>query len=331
MKRITIAIVGATGLVGRNFLRLIENEKDNNYNLELFASEKSVGKTMLINGIPYKINPVKKGCFKQCNFVFLFTNADVSKLIAIQAKREGSIVIDNSSYFRMRKNVPLVIPEINLNTALNKKIIANPNCSTIIAALPLYALLKKYPIKEIQFTTFQSVSGSGMNGIKALKDSLSDVPNDFYPVNIAKTCLPCIGKMLKNGFSEEENKMINETKKIFNDYGLKINATCVRVPIENCHAINVFVKFKRNFKLKNVVKRLKAQTGVTVLDDFPPNNLPTNYLALENTQVFVGRIRHAVGSDNALLFYVVGDNLLRGSSYNAYEIMRNILKENDSL
>ncbi len=330
MKNVNIAVVGATGFVGSKFLKLIENDRNYRYNIKLFASEKSLGKEVIVNGKMHKINLVDKNSFKNCDFVFLFTNSTLSKRYAPLALKSGAIVIDNSSNFRMKKNVPLIVPEINFSCCANKKLIANPNCSTLIALLPIFAL-KKYGLREINFTTFQSVSGSGIKGLNALIDNSRGIYNDFYGCDITKTCLPQIGNFLKNGNSEEEQKMINETHKIFNDYFLKISATCVRVPVPFCHAVSVLIKFSKNFTLKGIKNCLKKQSGIIICDNFQKNIYPTSLLAVDKNEVFVGRLRRVKNVENTLLFYVVGDNLLRGAAYNAYLIMQEKLKINDSL
>jgi len=323
MKGFSIGIVGITGLVGEQFLKILEKSDIKFNELRFFASESSENKQILFRNTPYNIKTVNKNSLFGLDFVFLFTSASLSKAYAKIAIKSGAKVIDNSSAFRMLNSVPLIIPEINFEHYDKQQLIANPNCSTIIALLPIFAVMKKYPIEQINFTTLQSVSGSGKKGIEAL-----NCDNGFYNCDIRSTCIPQIGNIKKSGYSEEELKMIYETKKIFNNPDLKITSTCIRVPVKNCHGICVYLQLSRSFRLDYIKKSLKNSEQVVFCDD--SDKLPNSLKVTGDSRVYVCRLRRAGGIKNALLFYVLGDNLTRGASYNAYVIMKKII-EHDCL
>ena len=326
-----LAVVGASGLVGQAFLKLLKERDILIKDLRLFGNE-SVGKTFFWCGKEYFFQPLSEGCFDGCDFIFLFCSAKISEVCIEIAKSSDGIVIDNSSLKRMDKNVPLIVPEINANAIGNSKIIANPNCTTAICALPLFAISKQYKIESIEFCTYQSVSGCGKTGLQDLFDTRYGKKEKFFKYNVSETCIPKIDEVGEQNYTFEEWKMVNETKKIFNNYFLKIGATCIRVPVANCHAVSVFVKLKNEFLLDNIKQALCNEREIIVLDDLKNDIYPVSTLASGKTEVFVGRIRECLYDKTALLFYVLSDNLLRGAAYNAYLIMEYLInRNNDSL
>lgn len=326
-----LAIVGASGLVGQAFLKLLKDKNFNVKDLRLFGNE-SIGKTFAFDKKEYKVQPLKKGCFDGCDFIFLFCSAKVSEFCIEIAKSSNGIVIDNSSLKRMDEEIPLVVPEINANTIKYSRVIANPNCTTAICALPLFAIKKQYEIDSIEFCSYQAVSGCGKIALQDLYDTRNGKKEKFFKYNVSETCIPKIDEVFEQNYTREEWKMVNETKKIFNDYSLKIGATCVRVPVSNCHAISVFVKLRSEFSLEKIKQALINENGIIVLDDLQNDVYPVCTLASGKTEVYVGRIRKCLYDRNALLFYALSDNLLRGAAYNAYLIMRYLIKnKNDSL
>ena len=231
------------------------------------------------------------------------------------------MVIDNSSYWRMDENVPLVVPEVNpQDIKKHKGIIANPNCSTIQAVVPLKALHEKYKIKRIVYSTYQAVSGSGVGGIKDLEDGVDGKPNSFYPHPIAYNCLPHIDVFEDNGYTKEELKMINETKKIFNDFDMKVTATTVRVPVKNSHSESINIEFENPFELSDLVNTLENMNGVIVMDNPKENKYPTTVDSTGRDEVFVGRIRRDFSVDNGVNIWVVADNIRKGAATNTVQI-----------
>lgn len=322
----SIAIVGVSGLVGKAFLKLLENENIAITKLRLFGSENSAGEFVEFNNKKYEIEKIRPSCFDDVDFLFLFCPSNVSKNCIKIAKSSRCVIIDNSALKRMEKSVPLVVPEINGFLAKGQKLIANPNCTTAICALPLYKINTIYKISSINFCTYQAVSGSGRMGLIELIKTRTSNSNDLYAYNITKTCIPKIGSSSKFGYTVEEWKMVNETKKIFDNDELKISATCVRVPIENCHSIVVYVKFKRKFSISKIKKILSNQKGIVLLNDLKNDIYPVATIGNGKSEVFVGRIRRCLGEDNALLLYILSDNLLRGAAYNALMIMRYLIE-----
>ena len=242
------------------------------------------------------------------------------------AAQNGCIVIDNSSAFRMDKNVPLVVPEVNPEDInFNKGIIANPNCSTIQAMLPIKALDEKYKVKRIVYSTYQSVSGAGRYGIEDLENGSKNVTLKKFPHPIYNNCLPHIDEFTESGYTKEEEKMINETRKILHKPDLKITATCVRVPVLNCHCENINLEFEEDFDIKDVFETLENFENITVLDN-PKENLyplPTGVSGRDN--VFVGRIRRDNSVKNGLNLWVVADNIRKGAATNAIQILEKLI------
>ncbi len=321
MKKYNIAILGATGLVGTTFLKVMEEYEILVNELRLFASKKSLGKTIKYMGKDHQVKTVSPGCFKGIDYALFSAGGTISKEVAKQAIEEGAIVIDNSSAFRMDEGIPLVVPEVNLNDAISHKLIANPNCSTIQAILPLYALDKEYGIEEVTYNTYQAVSGAGYKG---LDDFDRDKP-EFFPYVIKETCIPQIDVFMDDGYTKEEHKMIDETKKILHRPDLLVSATCIRVPVKLSHAVSIRVKLKQKPELIKIRKTLANQPGIVLLDEPKAGIYPTSVQANNTDSVYVGRIRKDKIDDFTILLYCVADNVRKGAASNAVQIMKGLM------
>ena len=328
-KQISVAIVGATGLVGRTFLKVLEESeiKSQVKNLYLFASKKSAGKKLIFDGKEFLVEELTEENVKSktIDYAFFSAGEKVSKAFAKVFVETGAVVIDNSSAYRMDKDVPLVVPEINFENS-DSKIVANPNCSTIQCMLPLNALKKNFGLEGVAYATYQAVSGSGEKGIEDFRLTKDGEKPKFYPYPIFDNCLPHIGGFLENGYTSEEMKMINETKKILGDELLKISATCVRVPVENCHSVLVSATLTKDASLQELKKELSLQEGVVVLDDVCQNLYPINQTANGKNSVFVGRIRKDLFNPYLVHFWCVADNVRKGAALNGVQILEKILK-----
>ena len=325
MQKYNVAVVGATGLVGSMVLKVLEEYNFPINNLFLFASIKSIGKKVLFKNDEITIKDLTEDCFVGVDFAFFSAGSEVSKKWCVVAEESGAIVIDNTSFFRMHNDIALIVPEINIESFKGKrKLIANPNCSTIQSVLCLNAIKKFNPLKII-YTTFQAVSGSGIKGILDLDRCKEGKDNNYYPYNISKTCRPQIDSFLTDGYTLEEHKMINETKKILNMPNLLVTATCVRVPIMYCHGVSVVVEFEREINLNMIKTELSNQDGVVVLDDINIGLYPTSIAAINTDVVYVGRIKKGF-NNNTISFYCVADNVRRGAASNAVLIALKIIE-----
>jgi aspartate-semialdehyde dehydrogenase len=325
-----LAIVGATGLVGSTFLKVLEERNFPFDNLYMMASAKSAGTTLTFKGKDYVVEELTEHSFDKPIDIALFSaGASTSLKFAPIAASKGVVVVDNSSAWRMDKEVPLVVPEVNpQDVKWNKGIIANPNCSTIQAVVPLRPLYDKYGIKRIVYSTYQAVSGSGLKGINDLKEGLKG--NDTmkaYPHPIAGNCLPQIDVFLDNGYTKEEMKMVNETQKILGDDTIRITATTVRVPVFDSHSESVNVELGKPFEVEDIKKLLSKAPGIVVQDD-PANSVyPLAREAAGKDEVFVGRIRRDYSIDNGLNLWIVADNIRKGAATNAVQIAELLLKD----
>ena len=318
-----VAIVGATGNVGRKFLEILEERNFPVKNLYLFASKKSAGKTLNFKG---KDVIVEETCEenivnKKIDFALFSAGGSVSLEYAPKFAKIGAVVIDNSSAWRMNPNVPLVVPEVNPeDIEWNKGIIANPNCSTIQAMPVLNSINKKYGIKRIVFSTYQAVSGAGVQGIKDLEDGYKGVKPKKFPYPIAGNVLPHIDVFQENGYTKEEMKMIDETKKILHDDSLKITATTARVAVLNSHSESINIELKNEFELNDVFDLLRNTKGVVVYDNNEALEYPTPLYVTGKDDIYVGRIRRDFSLDNGLNLWVVADNIRKGAALNAIQI-----------
>ena len=327
-KTYQLAIVGATGLVGRTALKVLEEKNLPNFEYKLFCSKKSAGTTIRFLGKDYIAEELTEKSFdKGFDFAIFSAGGDTSKKFAPIAASKGCIVIDNSSAFRMDEDVPLVVPEVNPEAIKqNHGIIANPNCSTIQAVVALKPLDDKYSIKRIVYSTYQAVSGAGKKGLEDLLNKAQEKDLKKFSHPIYNNCLPHIDVFMEDGYTKEEHKMINETRKILGKPDLKITATTVRVPVENCHGESINIEFEKDFDLEEVRNLLKNAKGVKLLDD-PKNNVyPLATMANGSDDVYVGRIRRDFSQENSLNLWCVADNVRKGAASNAIQIMEEILR-----
>ena len=327
MRKYNIAIVGATGVVGRKVLQILEEQCVPVGNLYLMASAKSAGKKLPYNSKEYVVEELTEDSFKKdIDFAIFSAGASTSLKYAPIAAENKVTVIDNSSAFRMHKDVPLVVPEVNAEQALkNKGIIANPNCSTIQATVALKPLYDKYGIKRIVYSTYQAVSGSGRGGILDLQNGIKGQENEFYPVPIAYNCIPHIDDFDDNGYTKEELKMINETKKIFDDESMKITATAVRVPVFFAHSESINVETIKPFEMQDVFKLYSECDYIQIKGVLEKTNYPTPLEFTNKDEVCVGRLRRDFSVDNGLNMWVVADNIRKGAATNTVQIAKYLI------
>lgn len=324
-----VAIVGSTGNVGRKFLEILEERNFPIKNLYLYASKRSAGSSLLFKDQEYIIEETCEENIKnkKIDIALFSAGGDVSLKFAPIFSSYGAVVIDNSSAWRMDKNVPLVVPEVNPEDLKNHNgIIANPNCSTIQAMVPLKVLLDNYGIKRIVYSTYQAVSGAGMQGIQDLEDGLKGIAPKKFPYPIAGNCLPHIDVFLDNGYTKEEIKMIEETKKILHSDDLKITATTVRVPVLNSHSESINVELNSEFDINDIFKLFENTDGLTVYDNITSLKYPTALDVSGKDDVYVGRIRRDFSLDNGLNLWVVADNIRKGAALNAVQIAEVLIK-----
>ena len=329
MKKYNVAIVGATGLVGQTFLKVLKERNFPVEKLYLYASAKSAGKTVNFVGKDYTVIELKDENIKDDIDVALFSaGGDMSKEYAPKFKAKGAIVVDNSSAWRMEKDIPLVVPEANPEALDGHNgIIANPNCSTIQVMPVLKVLADKYGLKRVVYSTYQAVAGSGQKGIDDLEANLKGEPSKNYPHQIAFNLLPHIDSFLDNGYTKEEMKMVEETRKILGLPDLKVTATCVRVPVKMGHAVSVNVELEKSFDLKDVFKAFEEKEGVVVKDDVSKNVYPMPIEAEDTDEVYVGRIRRDESVENGLNLWVVADNIRKGAATNTIQIAETLIKQ----
>lgn len=322
-----IAVVGATGAVGGVMLRLLEERDFPVASLHPLASGRSAGKTVTFRGEEIEVEELTADSFEGVQIALFSAGGDRSREFAPAAVAAGAVVIDNSSAFRMETSVPLVVPEVNPeDVKWHEGIIANPNCSTIQMVVALKPIYDAVGIDRIIVTTFQSVSGTGNKAIAELFSQSEavlqsgDVEVDVYPHRIAFNVLPHIENFHEDGYTNEEVKMANETRKIFGDPQIGVSATCVRVPVYNAHSEAVNIQTTRPISVEEVRRLMLSAPGVTLLDDPESNEYPMPLLAEGRDDVFVGRIRVDDSAENSLNLWVVSDNLRKGAATNAIQI-----------
>ncbi|MFQ7565616.1 MAG: aspartate-semialdehyde dehydrogenase [Clostridium perfringens] len=321
-----VAIVGATGNVGRKFLEILEERNFPVKELYLFASKRSAGKTLKFKGEDVLVEELCEANIenKKIDFALFSAGGSVSLEFAPIFAKHGAVVIDNSSAWRMDKEGPLVVPEVNPeDVKWHKGIIANPNCSTIQAMVALKPLYDKYGIKRIVYSTYQAVSGAGIQGILDLQEGTTKK----FPYPILGNVIPHIDVFLDNGYTKEEIKMIEETKKILHDDNLRITATTVRVPVLNAHSESINVELNSEFELENVIDLFNSSKGIIVHDDVENLKYPTPLELSGKDEVFVGRIRRDFSLDNGLNLWVVADNIRKGAALNAIQIAEILINE----
>ncbi len=326
-KKYNVAIMGATGAVGNCFLRILEERKFPIKSLRLLASDRSKGKKLKFNGKLYPVEVLGHDSFDGIEIVLSSAGASRSLEFLPSAVREGAVCVDNTSAYRMQNDIPLVVPEVNAHRIKEHKgIIANPNCSTIQMVVALYPIHKAAKIKRIVVTTYQSVSGAGQKKIQELRDQSKDFlagkkikPVEF-PHPIAFNLIPQIDVFLDNGYTKEEMKMVNETRKIMEDASIQVNATCVRVPVFYAHSESVNIETEKHITAKEARKILSKAPGVVVIDDPENKSYPMPIYAEGRDETFVGRIRQDESVKNGISMWVVSDNIRKGAALNAVQI-----------
>lgn len=321
MEKIKIAIIGATGIVGQTFLHILEEENIENIEVKLFASSKSEGNKIKFKDKYHIVHALDETDFDDVSYALFFSSAAISKIYIPIALKKNVKVIDNSSCFRMKADVPLIAYSVNEQLIKrNDNLISNPNCCVIQSIIPI-SLLTKYKINKIVYNTYQSVSGSGKQGIDDLIRCRKGFVPLFYETDISFTCIPKIGEYEENGFTDEENKIIKETKKILNDNSIDVVSTCVRVPVMFSHGVSIEVELGKEFELDEIKELFKSKKNIVFCDKIPP----TSVLSCKNDKVYVGRVRK---HNKSLLFYCVADNIRVGAATNAYLILKKLIKDN---
>lgn len=336
-----VAVVGATGAVGQAMVEMLEMRDFPIAELRLLASARSVGKKVLYKGQQIAVQEANEHAFTDIDIAIFSAGGDVSLALAPAAVKSGAIVVDNTSAYRMDDSVPLVVPEVNIEKAQEHKgIIANPNCSTIQMVVALKPIYEKYGIKKIVVSTYQAVSGAGVNAVNELKqqaqailDGKQDIPKNILPVGslpvhhqIAFNAIPQIDVFEDNGFTKEEMKMVNETHKIFADNKIEITPTAVRVGIVNGHSEAIYVETNKAFDMQQLLKDITEAPGIIVQDDIANQVYPLATDADGKLEVFVGRIRKDLYHPQAFNMWVVSDNLLKGAAWNAVQIAEYLTK-----
>lgn len=328
---IRVAIMGATGAVGQEFLSLLRERRFPISELRLLASRRSAGKTMRFGEEHITVQELTHDSFAGIDLVLASAGGSLSKEFAPSAVKAGAVVVDNTSYFRMHRDVPLVIPEINPeDIRLHKGIIANPNCSTIIMCLPLFPLHKRYGIRRVSVATYQAASGAGAVAMQELTDETQariegrDFARSVIPHPYAFNLFPHNSPMTDNGYCEEELKMVKETRRIFHDDSLRITATCVRVPVLRAHSEAVNVEFEKDPDVAECYEILARAEGVQVLEDRANNRWPMPLDASGKDPVLVGRLRKDISQPNTLDLWMVGDQIRKGAALNAIQIVEKL-------
>jgi len=328
-KKPNVALVGATGVVGRTFLKVLEERDFPFENLYIMASAKSAGTTITFKGKDYVVEELTENSFDKDIDIALFSaGGPVSEKFAPIAASHGVTVVDNSSRWRMDPQVPLIVPEVNPeDIEWNRGIIANPNCSTIQALVVLKPLHDKYTIKRVIYSTYQAVSGSGVKGISDLREGMAGRDQTTaYPHPIAGNCLPHIDVFEDNGYTKEEMKMINETHKVLGE-DIKVTATTVRVPVFDSHSESINIEFEKPFEVDEVRSLLANSPGIVVQDD-PENNVyPLARSAAGTDEVYVGRVRRDFSIENGLNIWCVADNIRKGAATNTIQIAETLIKQ----
>jgi aspartate-semialdehyde dehydrogenase len=331
-----VAVVGATGAVGNEMVSVLEEREFPIGELRLFASERSEGKTIDFCNKPVPVKTLKEDVFKGIDIALFSAGAERSKYFAPIAADSGCVVVDNSSAWRMDIEVPLVVPEVNPDDLRwHKGIIANPNCSTIQMVIVLKPIHDAARIKRVVVTTFQSVSGTGKKAMDELLKQTTDLLNfreikaEVYPYQIAFNCLPHIDKFMEDGYTKEEIKMINETKKILGDDSIRVTATTVRVPVFRGHSESINIETEKKLTANEVRAILSDKDGITVYDAPQKNIYPHPVFVAGKDETYVGRIREDSSIDNGINLWIVADNLRKGAALNAVQIAEKLVEQAD--
>lgn len=327
-----IAVVGATGLVGKEAIELIEDYKSEPKKLRLFASEKSAGNKIMFKDRMIEVEELTPESFEGIDIAIFSIGASLSKKFTPYAVKSGCIVVDNSSAFRMDKDVPLVVPEINPEAITKHKgIIANPNCTTIIMLMALYPLYKLSKIESVHFSSYQAVSGGGLKAQDELLSQMYNYVNGHNPTpsvfkhQILFNVFSHDSEILENGYNREEQKAVDETGKILSDNDIKISPTCVRVPVMRAHSIAISAVTKDYVSIDALRENINKMEGVKLVDDRGNNHFPMPIYAYRNHDVLIGRLRRGQTHKNEVMMFVSGDQLLKGAALNAFQIVEKLL------
>ena len=333
MSEYRVAVVGATGLVGQEFIKVLEQRNFPMTSILLLASDRSAGKKLFVNHREIEVEETTPEAFKKIDIALFSAGAEVSRYFSPIAAQSGAVVVDNSSAFRMTPAIPLVVPEVNPeDIKWHKGIIANPNCSTIQMVVALYPLHKVNPIKRIIVDTYQAVSGTGSAAIEELTTQAKQVLEGqtaiphVYPHQIAFNILPEIDVFLDNGYTKEEWKVVEETRKIMHADAIAISATCVRVPVFTGHSMAIHIEFSKPMSPDEAQRILAQAPGIKLLDDPTISLYPQPWSAAGTDEVFVGRIHRDASHPNGLVMWVVADNLRKGAALNAVQIAEEMVR-----
>jgi aspartate-semialdehyde dehydrogenase len=333
MKKLNVAIVGATGMVGQEFIKVLEQRRFPMTSVQLYASDRSHGRKMKVHGEELEVKETTAKSFDGIDIALFSAGADISRQFSPIAAQAGATVIDNSAAFRMEPDVPLVVPEVNPeDIKMHHGIIANPNCSTIQMVVVLYPLHKVNPIKRITVATYQSVSGTGLAAIEELTTQSRLVLEgqktkpQVYPYQIAFNVLPEIDVFLQNGYTKEEWKMVEETRKIMHAPDIAVSATCARVPVRIGHSEAVQIEFSHPMSPEEAKRILSKSPGVKLMDDPATRLYPYPLMVAGQDDVFVGRIRKDASHPNGLVLWIVGDNLRKWAALNAVQIAERLVQ-----
>ncbi len=324
-----LALIGATGLVGQVMIKVLEERNFPVTDFYPAASARSVGKLISFGGKSYKVCSIQDALDARPPIAIFSAGAGVSREWAPKFAEAGTFVIDNSSAWRMSPEIPLVVPEVNSHV-LNKdaRIIANPNCSTIQMVVALKPLHQAYGIRRLVISTYQSVTGTGVEAVKQLEDERAGrIPSMVYPYPIDMNCFPHGGDFLENGYTAEEMKLVNETRKILEDNNIRITSTVVRIPVKGGHSEAINIETDKPFELKDVLSLFQNTPGIVVQDNVAENIYPMPRFAEGKDEVFVGRIRRDTSLENGLDIWVVADNLRKGAATNAVQIAQVLLEK----
>ncbi|MDC3220177.1 aspartate-semialdehyde dehydrogenase [Flavobacteriales bacterium] len=318
-----LAVVGVTGMVGNVILQVLKERKIQIDEFIPVASEKSKGKLIELNGKDYRVVTIDEAILLKPDFAIFSAGGDTSLCFAPKFAEVGTTVIDNSSAWRMNPNNKLIIPEINGQSLTDSdKIIANPNCSTIQMLMALAPLHEAFTIKRVVVSTYQSISGTGVKAVQQLENERNGVDGEkAYPYKIDKNCLPHCDVFMENGYTKEEIKLMNETKKILNDDGIQVTATAVRIPVSGGHSESINVEFEKDYTLEDVRNIITKTEGLTLQDNPAQNEYPMCLFSEGKDDVFVGRLRRDESQANTLNMWVVADNLRKGAATNAVQIL----------
>jgi aspartate-semialdehyde dehydrogenase len=334
MKKFNVAIVGATGAVGEEMRLILEERKFPVKKLSLLASGRSAGRIYNFRGEKIEVQELKEDSFKHIDIALFSAGDEVSEHFAPLAVQQGTIVVDNCKYFRMYPEIPLVVPEVNPDDLKwHKGLIANPNCSVIQMVVALKPIYDEVGIERVVVATYQSVSGTGREAMEELKmqsESIAkgeEVKIKVYPYQIVYNLLPHIGSFEENGYTSEEMKMLNETRKIMGDDKIRVVATTVRVPVYRAHSEVVHIETKKKISVQRTQEILSAFTGIKVIDNPEKLEYPLPLFAEGKDEVFVGRIREDISTENGLVMWVVSDNLRKGAALNAVQIAEQIIEK----